>query len=201
MRVTFLAAVVAMVLSAAAPARAQWTVYENIDPLTDEVTKVAVVQNSEGYRLNLFLGVDGVTANFSIPKELGQAPLYPRSVRHGMGALWLRVDELRPVEIESYHENWRVWSVVFSIKSEVVKDMMVGSSLLVRYPILTGETRDVRFSLTGARAAIIKAIDIDSLTREPLPDAMDSVLKTLEEIKRRPVKTDEMAKDRKRTPP
>lgn len=36
--------------------------------------------------------------------------------------------------------------------------------------------------------------------KPPPPDAMASVLKTLEEIKQRPAKTDETAKDRKRTP-
>lgn len=152
-------------------ALAEWQLNISVDAITDKERKTAEVYNVSGYKFAIYRADDGrVYGLFALPESLVET-ISPRS------PLYLRVDKHKAQEIAADNPLaslgittyfWEPGFVNFLLwhgKQEegiapVIDQFMSGANLLIRYPIGTGGTRDVSFTLEGANDAIVKALDL-----------------------------------------
>ena len=152
-------------------ALAEWRVDKKVDAITDREEKTAEVYNADGYKFSVYRAANNrVYGLFALPNNLVEAiaPEQP---------LYLRVDKqkaekidpgnpLADLGIKTYF--WKPGFVNFLLwhgKQEegiapVIDQLMAGENVLIRYPVGTGGTRDVAFTLDGAKSAIATALDL-----------------------------------------
>lgn len=163
---------------AAGSAAAEWRLVSEVDAMTDALEKRAEV-SSQGYRLAVYRGPEGRGfLLFSLGTTIGtidsDRPLQFR-VDKGQVHAWGGPDAtlerlgLRFFFWEPGFVNIAVWhGEADQGLSKVLRDLLHGSTVVVRYPVGTGGTRDVTFTLRGSHEAIAEALDLPpSLTAPP----------------------------------
>lgn len=147
-----------------------WTVESNVDAMTDQEIRSAVVVNADGHQFKVYRqGVGHVWASFRVAE--GSLDILGRTVM-------LRVDKHEPLELtptptdmarvvgelvvfEPKWVNFHVWHAEGSSPTGgFLRDVLDGQRLLVRYTLATGGTRDTAFSLDEARHVIAEALRI-----------------------------------------
>ena len=163
-----------LLISGSMTARADWRVQSGTDAITDREEKIAEVRNQRGYRFGVYRVERGeVFAIFELPSNLVGSIDHDRPMH-------LRIDKNEPHEENgAYNElrerltgekifYWEPGFVNFVIWhgkqdkgiARVIDELMAGDQLLIRYPVGTGGTRDVSFSLSGSKPAITEALEL-----------------------------------------
>jgi hypothetical protein len=152
---------------AAAAAVGEWKVKTEIDALTDQTRQVATVTNADGFTFSIYRTGRGVWANFSLPHSDPES-LDPTKL------IQFRIDKYPAQGLESWVDVKRDLGLqLFDVQpkwinfalppsgggeSEVTRHrLQKGSTLLVRFYLFTGGSRDTTFPLKGARQAIAVA--------------------------------------------
>jgi len=177
--------VVGLVLGVSGIAHAAWEEIVEIDAITDRENRIAQVTNEDGYRFGLYRNDSGrVLANFSV------SGTSPGSGTIDRDNVFLRIDKNPPHELnvrkseqlekligfktyfwEPSFINWQIWhGKVNEGIAPIITQMMKGNSLLIRYPVGTGGTRDVYFTLNNSESAISGALGF-KLTSEVLENS------------------------------
>ncbi len=140
-----------------------WEVLSHVDAITDAEVRRARVENAEGHTLTVFRQPSGdVEAIFRLS---GRTPDQLSSRQLPIA----RVDKHQPIDITALRGKglaaWEPKWVHFVIgrrespdKASILRTMMDGQRIVVRYFLFTGGYRDTVFSLQGAREAIASAI-------------------------------------------
>ena len=189
-RKTTMTIVALALMVTASAAHAAWKVRTQQDAITDEKHSVASVTNRDGYTLEVYRAKNGAGyVMFAVARRPAQA-IRPRH------DLFLRVDKYEPLRIDSTDRlgrwakkngidipkgfDWNPGFVNFKVwhgkqnegMAPILAQMMKGNKLVVRFPVNSGGTRDVIFSLSGAGRAIRTALGITSI--KPVGEKKDS---------------------------
>lgn len=175
---SFLLAAAALVIFGTAEAK--WEFHEEIDAMTDENKKSAVVLNDSGHKLSIYRipETGQVWANFQISSQSTDQldPELPPK---------LRIDKNEPIDLANTRTtdeflrryevgaafDWKPKWVNFLIwhgqyeegLSKILIQLMTGENAVVRYYLFTGGYKDTRFSLANAATSISQALMIPSI--------------------------------------
>ena len=160
-------------LLVATAASASWKVDAKRDSMTDQTQKSAVVVNSLGHSLSIYRHPNGAAwANFSLSSSsLDQlSPQTPPIYRIDKNPPNDLSNEKRLQEMglglqafawEPKWVNFLVWHGKESEgRSETLNQLMQGKTVVVRYYLFTGGSKDTTFTLEGAGPAIANALGI-----------------------------------------
>lgn len=168
-----------------------WRVVQVTDSMTDRVSSVAEITNEDGLTLLIARGetdrrVWAVLAlNPSTPGVFGLVPPI------------LRVDKLPAFDLSEVsgtlaqelgiapqvlpkRARFLVWHGENepTPSSALLRDLMDGESLLVRYFLFSDEVRETRFPLGGAKAAISEALGIPAEAQPGAKELQDAKVRT-----------------------
>lgn len=148
-------------------AEAQWQVVTEFDAMTDEEKKSALVVNESGHSFSVYRLGEQVWANFRLSPEDSDILNHDRLPM-------LRVDQNEPqdlnrfislqklVSVSAFYEIEPKWinfkllaGVIAPPPANVLRQIMDGNTLIVRYYLFTGGYKDTRFQLAGSEGPII----------------------------------------------
>lgn len=173
------------VLALAIPiAQAQWTVVEHKDAMTDQVYWIASTQSPERHGLSITkLVTRGVVMSFSLSSDMFEQIDPRRSILY-------RIDN-HPA-IVPRDTRWEPRFVRIGLdwssrngRGEELVQIMSGKKLLLRFPVNGGGSRDVAFSLDGARDVIAQAIGIKMEMESGALDKIESTARVRAELNAR----------------
>lgn len=180
-----------LLLAAATNAWSQstWQVVTETDSMTDKVRKSATVVNAVGHKLSVYRGPNNAAW---VLFALSDSSL---DIMSGQRAPMYRIDKREPDDLESSRQlsarnlgvriyAWEPKWVNFVIwhgkedegRSAKLKALMSGQSVVFRYTLATGGSKETTFSLDGAGPAIAEALGI-SLTTDPENDASQQAIR------------------------
>lgn len=132
-----------------------------------------MTRNAQGFELSFYRisPAGAVWANFSLP---------PDSVDVlGSQSLMYRIDQLKPVEPDAGRNsripglsdmvkrepkwvNFLVWHGKDQPLTGTLRDFMEGKSVIFRYYLATGGSKETAFDLRGGKDAIAQAVEVDA---------------------------------------
>lgn len=171
-------------LSSTSALEAEWTVEVKIDSMTDKEIREATTRGELGHTFKVVRPEPQgpVVGIFRLAENSGD-------VLDSENLAMLRVDSRNPIDLSSLarlgitsrEPRWITFRLWHGQEEEVgpglLRDLMEGESLVLRYFLATGGFKEERFSLKGAKAAIAEAIKVS-------PELSDEAA-TLAEAKQR----------------
>jgi hypothetical protein len=162
----FTLAAAAMFCHVAASAEtSRWVTSDSKDAITDEMRKTAKVTNAEGFSFSVYsVGPSEIWANFSLPST-------DTALLDSERLIVYRVDDypaqtqdtnrfaekelhLHSIDVQPKWINWSVARRGSPGLESTLRQLQSGRRLLVRFYQFTGGSRDVEFTLVGAREAL-----------------------------------------------
>lgn len=151
----------ALSLFLVASAHAQWKVLEYKDAMTDRISPSAIARSKEGHTLMVARSPDGTVSMSFHLNDTTQDLIEAGSVMR------YRIDENTSFALPY---SWKPRFVIMKLwhgKTELGRNdeliqLMSGQRLLVRYSIFNGGSRDIEYSLEGARDAITSALGLQT---------------------------------------
>jgi hypothetical protein len=152
--------------------QAAWLVKTERDSMTDQIRKSVVVTNATGHSLTLYRRDDGsVWASFRLPRASAdvlsneRAPIYRVDKSEAVDLDGLRSLQARGI-VQGYAWepkwiNWLVWSGQGAPPLESgMQQIMSGKSVVVRYYLFTGGSKETVFAVAGGRQPITQGLDL-----------------------------------------
>ncbi len=154
-----------------------WRLVESTDTMTDRLVKRAVTMNKDGHLFAIFRAQTGgaergdVYGYFSLSKKsaevLGSTPPIYRIDKLKAHNLEEEKRISRDLGVGYFSNSTSVSFVLFARKGEPtegtdLRDIMEGKTILFRYYLLGGESRETSFDLSGARPVIASAIGVSA---------------------------------------
>ena len=152
-----------------------WKFISKVDSMTDEHTSLAVTTNKEGFSFGVYRNEEGgeVWGIFRIPNgkidqiDSEKLIIYSIDKNEPIDLSDLRLLEVNGIldgmfEWEPKWVNFRIWHGAEDESfSPVLRLLMEGKTLLIRYYLPAGGYEEVSFSLKGSQKLILQAIDLD----------------------------------------
>ncbi len=158
---------------------AQWSLRTQVDAITGEVQRIAMVENENGYKFLVYRIRNGepAWATFRLPDSDADILANDR-------APVMRLDEQKPFNLQHFLDmngyalkagfelaengpkwfSWRIWHGKISEGiSEQLRDLMTGNSVTFRFYLFNGGYKDTRFTLESASAAISEALKLNGI--------------------------------------
>jgi hypothetical protein len=158
------------VVNAAEPC--QWQIVEYEDKMDDTKSRGAVCVIESGHALSIFRSADGpVYAMLTLPKDSGEA--------FGSRRLRYRIDSNKAMDLEEQRSveryvpwmkvnvgvtttAWVIWHGAPEQQPDfgILRSILDGKTMLIRYSKFPEGTTDVEFSLEGAKPVIAEALNV-----------------------------------------
>ncbi|MGH9644181.1 MAG: hypothetical protein ACRD3Q_17385 [Terriglobales bacterium] len=162
-----------LLLPAAALGAQAWRSIATQDAMTDKVTTSAFVVSDDGFKFAIYRGADGEAwAHFELAPRVNdgidpRALLEYRIDQYGAETLEaLRLANGAGLPLLNVEPRWVDFRIAGSLKSKFgpldLRRLQAGQRLIVRYFLFTGGSRDVYFSLDGARETIAQATGLSA---------------------------------------
>lgn len=160
----------AVLALAAFSAHAQWKFIDETDAMTDAKIKVAMIIDLEEGILSLTRtpGNGPVVLSFQLVREasgISDEPIMVRFDKHPAHTLGPKSNTESAIERPFWH--WQPNKVMVQVwdgqgtpnSSSFLRQLSTSSKLLLRYQRTDGRSRDVEFSLVGAKDAVSRAVE------------------------------------------
>ncbi len=159
-------------LSVHSLALSEWTVDANVDAMTDEEKKTAIVKNELGHTFSIYRVSKGgpVWGNFALSEKMfdqvdwKKPPMYRIDKNKPNDLASMKMLHDLGVQAYSWEPKWINFLMWHGKEdeglSENLVNLMEGEKVVFRYHLSTGGYKDTTFSLEGAASAIAEAIGI-----------------------------------------
>ena len=140
---------------------ADWNIVTHSDMDTNVTTSVAIVENDEGYSLEIYKdSVDAVRARFSMAQGLLRFPEnFCPTFQIDKGTARNRsINDAPCLSGNNWSEFILGYVVNGAVESKAISGLMNGVGLRFRFRLENGDYRETLFSLTGSKRAISTAL-------------------------------------------